>query len=154
MRRNALTHTLIAATLILSGFAITQGAALAGPNDYRAGMAGLTPEIASWADEVAMTTDAALAKPEIACSAQMAELTLRGQSIAADLRGMASEAPAALAGAHSQVTASVIAMSQATAAACESSSAAAQAVQVQRSPMSRSLFRLRNFATRAFGGQG
>lgn len=154
MRRHTLTHTLIAATLILSGFALTQGAALAGPADYRAGMAGIAPEIMTWADEVAMTTDAALAKPEIACGAQMAELTRRGQSIAADLRGMEGTAPAALAGAHRQVTASVIEISQATAAACKNPSAAAQAVQAQRSPMSRSLFRLRNFATRAFGGQG
>jgi len=151
MRRFNLVNLTIVTTVFAGAFALTHGIAAASPSDYRAGMAGLLPEAAAWVAEAEMTTGAALAKPEIACSAPMAELGRRGGWIVDDLNGTGKLAPRALAGAHANLTASVARMTVAVESACGDHLTAAQVVQSTKPVYRNANFKLNNFVNRVFG---
>lgn len=140
------------AALVLGALSLSSRHAEASPKGYRDAMKTFAPVIADWAAELQVTSSAALAKPELACGAQMSELARRGASIAADLEGM--DAPAALDAAQEGLTRSVRQMTDAADAACGNPGAAALRVQTVRPGFDASLLRIRNFATGAFTGGG
>lgn len=150
-KRNRLQLMTIAA-LVLGALSLSSRQAEASPKDYRDAMKIFAPVIADWAADLQVTSSAALAKPELACGAQMSELARRGASIAADLEGM--DAPAALDAAHQGLTRSVRQMTGAADTACANTGAAAAQVQSARPGFDSSLLRIRNFATGAFTGGG
>lgn len=93
-RKMSTTKMVLGGALVAGAFGMFGGVAAASPNDYRAGMKDLVPQANQWVADVTMTADAALTKPELGCGAEMAELVLRGESIAADLAGTGLNAPA------------------------------------------------------------
>lgn len=154
MRSTTLKQTLVASVLLAGAFALTTGAAAASPNDYRVGMPSLIHDTQVWVQDVEMTLDAALAKPELACDAHASELVRRGESIAADLVGTGTYAPAALAASHGAMTSSLVAMTDAVETACGNPAGALQAVQAQKAGQSRAIFRISNFVNGSFGNGG
>jgi len=154
MRSLNLIQTLTVSTLLVGAFVFSTGVANANPNDYRNGMKGLAGAVDAWVAEVEMTADAAVAKPEIACSAQMAELTRRGGYLIDDLSGTGRDVPAALAGAHEALTASVATMTQATMGACTNPVGTVETVQDAKAGYTSAMNRIHNFVGRAFVTRG
>ncbi len=122
--------TLIAGLLTLIAFTATANTASADMGDYAWGMEPFAPVIERWATEAQELTTAALAKPELACSAEMAEMTLRGRSIADDLDGMTRLAPEPIVLTHVQLSRSVRVMAAAAGHSCEDAAAAVAEMEV------------------------
>ncbi len=142
--------TMLGSALVAGAFGMFGGVAAASPNDYRAGMQDLIPQANQWMADLAMTADAAVTKPEVACGAQMAELALRGASIAADLEGTGQSAPRALAAAHTQATQAVVRMAAAAGAACGNPAGTVSVVAGERAGYSASMVRINVFVSRAY----
>ncbi len=86
--------------------------------EYRDVMQAFVPDIRSWSAETNGLIEAAVAKPELGCSAQLADLVKRGQHTSLDLAGTTQLAPRALKSAHQQVTAAVAELAAAGENAC------------------------------------
>lgn len=107
-------------------------AAASAPEEYRAVMQDFVPTIENWGTQADMALDAAVAKPELACSAEMAELAFVGQGIADDLVGTADKAPKSLMTAHYDLTTAVANMAQAGRQSCADSAAAAKSFEFEK----------------------
>jgi hypothetical protein len=154
MRSFTLKNSLIVSMLLVGAFALTRGTAAASPDNYRAGMPGLITDVKVWVQDVEMTLDASLAKPELACDAHAVELAHRGEWITADLVGTGGHAPAALAASHTALAGSMAAMTDAVETACGGSVGALAAVQAQKAGQNRAMFRISNFVNGSFTGNG
>ena len=77
-------------------------------------------------EDVEELTSAAMAKPELACSDEMAELALIGASIAADIDG--TPAPALVSFEHGKLVGTMNVLADAAANACGQADIAAEAV--------------------------
>ncbi|MCE7938691.1 hypothetical protein DCC79_06270 [bacterium] len=143
-------RTMLGTALVAGAFGIFGGEAAASPSDYRAGMRELMPQADQWIAELTMTADAALTKPEVACGAQMAELALRGASIAADLEGTGQNAPRPLAAAHTQATRSVAHMAVAARAACGNPAGTVGVIASESAGYSASMLRINVFVARSY----
>lgn len=82
--------------LALTATAGPRAAQASGFADYRAGMAGLITDIGAWSADLNTFVAALATKPELACSAEYADLLQRGSSLTADLAGTGRNAPRAL----------------------------------------------------------
>ena len=131
-----LTATMTAALAFL---AIGTGAQASNAGEYKAAMREFAPVIVSWAAEADAALAAATLKPEMACDDSMQELARRGESIRADLAGMAVNAPMAVRHPHLAATASLAAMVAEAEGACgreaEAHQAAAEDYQAFGAPM-------------------
>jgi len=135
---------LFALTIIggLSGATATHAAA--GPADtYREAMKPFLPVIEAWADDVDGLAHAAVAKPELACSAEMADLAARGGYMSGDLAG--TDAPDALAAAHATLTAAVADLGAVAASACADPAATGAEVEAQVEILRDALNKIRTF---------
>lgn len=149
-RKMSTTKLVLGGALVAGAFGVFGGVAAASPNDYRAGMKDLVPQANQWVADVTMTADAALTKPELGCGAEMAELALRGESIAADLVGTGANAPRALTTAHGQMARSVARMTDAARAACGNPAGAVGMIAAEQAGYSASMLRINVFVTRAY----
>lgn len=131
-----LTATMTAAVAFL---AFSHGAQASNAGEYKAAMREFAPVIVSWAAEADAALAAAALKPELACTESIQELAQRGESIRADLAGMAATAPTAVRRPHLAVTASLATMVAETRGACgreaEAREAGAKAYQAFGAPM-------------------
>jgi hypothetical protein len=143
------TLSLLVTMMTLAAFVGNARTAAADTNDYADGMKDFAPVIERWAYETLSTTAAAQAKPELACSADMAELAIRGFSIAADLDGMTVDAPKMLVPTHRTVVQDVRLMATAAEIACGDASGAADVAAQAHSDFAGPMKRLRNYAQRA-----
>ena len=84
MKRTMLMTAALTALALLMN--TNTASADAGEMSYKLAMQQLTPQVATFTENVESLTSAAMAKPELACSAEMAELSLIGASIAADIQ--------------------------------------------------------------------
>jgi hypothetical protein len=143
-------RTLMVLTIALTAFAATSGAASANTlEDYRTAMKPFAVDMEAWADRLSELSEAAVSKPEIACSAEYAELARIGGWTVADLAG--TEAPAGLADAHAALTASVAAMTEAARGACGDAAGAAEAIAAERAGFDTALLQIRVFTDNLFG---
>lgn len=152
MRRLSTIQILTAAALVAGVFATNNTVAAASPADYRRGMIELAPVVRDWAEDVQLTADAALTKPELACSAHMAELANRGFGITDDLIGTGLNAPRGLMASHAALQNAVARMADAAAGACYNPAGSAVIINGETTDLNRALIRVRNFAEGAFGG--
>ena len=115
MRRLIQTFALTA--VLSAAFVATAAHASADEIDtYRDAMRDFAPVITDWTNDVDSLASASVAKPELVCSAEIADLAARGNSMAEDLAG--TVAPAALAAQHSRLANAVDAISVMSATAC------------------------------------
>ena len=126
-------------TAILAFVAIGTSAQASNAGEYKAAMREFAPVIVSWAAEADAALAAAALKPELACAESMQELAMRGESIRADLAGMAVEAPKAVRHPHLAATASLAVMVTEAEGACgreaEAQKSAAEAFKAFGAPM-------------------
>jgi hypothetical protein len=112
--------------------AVTPASAAGSTQDYRDVMKDFVPTIAEWGTQTETALDAAVAKPELACGAEMAELTRSGLGIAADLLGTADKAPTSLLTVHYDLTDAVAGMAQISAQSCADSAAAVSSFEMEK----------------------
>ena len=98
----------------------------AGEMSYKLAMQQLTPQVATFTENVESLTSAAMAKPELACSAEMTELALIGASIAADIEG--AQAPALVSFEHGKLVGTLNVLAAAAGSACGQADIAAEAL--------------------------
>ena len=89
-------------------------------------MQQLTPQVATFTEDVESLVSAAMAKPELACSDQMNELALIGGSIADDLAG--AYAPTMVGFEHGKLVGTMNVLADAAANACGQADIAAETV--------------------------
>ena len=148
MKRTTLT-TLLATMLTLAAFASTAHVASADSNTYNRDMKDFAPVIERWAFETREMTTAAVAKPELACSDEMAEMALRGFSIADDLDGMYGAAPKLLAPAHVKAAREARVMASAAERACGDAAAMASQTAESYDSFAGPMKRIRSYVSRA-----
>ena len=148
MKRTTLT-TLMTTLLALAAFASNSHRASADTGDYIDGMKPFAPVIERWAVDARDLTAAALAKPELACSDEMAEMALRGFSIADDLDGMLAGAPKLLVLRHVQVAREVRVMASAAERACADAPGAASQTAESYGSFAGPMKQLRAYVNRA-----
>ncbi len=141
--------TLIAGLLTLIAFAATANTASADMGEYARGMEPFAPVIERWAYETRELSTAAVAKPELACSAEMAEIALRGQSIADDLDGMTRLTPKHIVLTHVMVAREVRGMADAAELACYDPSVAAEQIDEGYEDFAGPMKRIRTYVSRA-----
>ncbi len=122
-RTMLLTAALTAAAMLMN---TNTAAADAGEMSYKLSMQQLTPQVAQFTEDVESLMSAAMAKPELACSDEMAGLALIGASIAADIDG--ALAPSLVSFEHGKLVGTMNTMSDAAANACGQADIAAEAV--------------------------
>ena len=144
-----MTLTALMTTLALVAFANDAHLASADTGDYVDGMKPFAPVIERWAFETRELTAAAVAKPELACSAEMAEMALRGFSIADDLDGMLAGAPKLLVLRHVQVAREVRVMASAAERACADAPGAASQTAESYGSFAGPMKQLRAYVNRA-----
>ncbi len=131
MTRMNVLLTIVLALGVLIG--ATRVASANPVREYRDVMQAFVPDIRGWSSQTQGLIDAAVAKPELGCSLELAELVRQGRHASRDLAGTEQLAPATLRGAHRQVTAAVTELAAAGELACGNEvEAAARAEQAQR----------------------
>jgi hypothetical protein len=124
MKRTLLmTAALTAAAMLMN---TNSASADAGEMSYKLAMQQLTPQVASFTEDVESLVSASMAKPELACSAEMAELSLIGASIAADIDG--AVAPSLVSFEHGKLVGTLNVLADAAGNACGQADIAAEAV--------------------------
>ena len=120
-----LIQALTALTLTAASLFVFAGPAAANPIEYQYAdnMAGLLSSIDLWSADLDELSMAAVAKPELACSAEMAELSRIGASIADDLAG--TSAPEFMGFSHGQLTGAVAQMANLAGESCGDAEGAA-----------------------------
>ncbi len=101
--------------------------------EYRDVMQAFVPDIRGWSSQTNGLIQAAVAKPQLGCSVELAQLVRQGRHASADMAGTEALAPVALKGAHRQVTAGLAKLALAGEKACgDEVQAAAEAEQALR----------------------
>ena len=124
MKRTMLMAAAMTAVSML--MTTTTASADAGEMSYKLAMQQLTPQVATFTEDVESLTSAAMAKPELACSDEMAELALIGASIAADIDG--AVAPSMVGFEHGKLVGTLNVLADAAASACGQADIAAETV--------------------------
>ena len=118
---------LVIPALVIGALAVTTDVAAANPaDDYRETMGPFAHELDRWAGELHTEAQAAVAKPELACSEKMMELSRIGHAMVDDLKG--TDAPNALEDAHDELTTATLNMAHAAAVACGDASLLAETI--------------------------
>ena len=151
------TRALIAIALTVSFFSATANVVAADEaDDYREAMEPFTADLARWADGLTTVSNAAVGKPELACTEDYAELARIGGWMADDLHGMADNDLVLheTAAAHELLLSSLETMTDAATNACGDSAAAAEIITAQKVDYDLAINAIRLVISGSFGPMG